>query len=498
MLRSTPHTFTFTRASSHCGLHSPQEERKYEPDDRSLLTGCLYSMDNVQKADDCAIDLGYLEDDEDGSDDDDDDDLLQQEFTCHCCYQVLVDPTTLNCGHNFCRHCLALWCQSSRKNECPECRQIWRGFPRINVSFRDLVEKRFQAIVEKRRQAIMADPAIVQALKAFQPLKREVHCRGPPPVQWRLWVGTGGFFSGVFIAFTTIAVVFLVYHWGSGNSKVELLVKKPLGLWTVEEVAMWMDSLGSWASPYREAFRTEQVNGRLLNALSEQDLLKPPYSVENQLHRRAVLKEVQHVQELGFKRPQTLWEYKAVNERKSLFLLLAMNDSPRFAMLYIYIFDYYDSFLPFIHISCPSLTKSSGEDLPFRYLQDTPDWTQWAEFLVKFFLLPYQLLADFSWDWLDVHYWTVRIVLWNALLLTVREAHLLRSLWVRGDATMGLTMVFRHLLGTLLAWFFQMLLWPLIPQFLCNCIFYWTLYFFPLVNTFVLIQLICPYILRRP
>ena len=57
-------------------------------------------------------------------------------------------------------------------------------------------------------------------------------------------------------------VVFLVYHWSSGDSKVELLVRKPLGLWTAEEVAMWMESLGSWSSPYRDSFRKEQVNGR--------------------------------------------------------------------------------------------------------------------------------------------------------------------------------------------------------------------------------------------
>ncbi|KAL7865100.1 hypothetical protein AOLI_G00165200 [Acnodon oligacanthus] len=454
-------------------------------------------MDNLQNPEDCTVELGYLSDDDD-DDDDDDEGLPQQEFTCHCCYQVLVDPTTLNCGHNFCRHCLALWCQSSCKKQCPECRQIWRGFPKINVSFRDLVEMRFRTDVERRRQTILADPAIIQALLAFQMLEREVHHRAPPPVQWRPWLGTGSFFSGVLIALTTVTAVFLVYHWSSGDLKVELLVRKPLGLWTAEEVAMWMESLGPWASPYRDTFRKEQVNGRLLNVLSEQDLLKPPYSVENQLHRRAVLKEVQRVQELGFKRPQTLWEYKAVNGGKSLFLLIAMNDSPRFTILYIYLLDYYDSFLPFIHISCPSLTESSEDDLAFRNLQETPDWKQWAEFLVKYSLLPYQLLADFAWDWLDVHYWTVRIVLWNALLLTLREACILRNLWGRTNITSVLWMVSHHLLATVITWLFQRLFWPLIPQFVCNCIFYWTLYFYPVINTFALIQLIYPHIFRGP
>lgn len=58
------------------------------------------------------------------------------EFLCHCCYDILVNPTTLNCGHSFCRHCLALWWVSSKKSECPECREKWEGFPKVNILLR--------------------------------------------------------------------------------------------------------------------------------------------------------------------------------------------------------------------------------------------------------------------------------------------------------------------------------------------------------------------------
>lgn len=58
------------------------------------------------------------------------------EFLCHCCYDILINPTTLNCGHSFCRHCLALWWVSSKKNECPECREKWEGFPKVNILLR--------------------------------------------------------------------------------------------------------------------------------------------------------------------------------------------------------------------------------------------------------------------------------------------------------------------------------------------------------------------------
>lgn len=62
--------------------------------------------------------------------------ISEHEFSCHCCYDILVNPTTLTCGHNFCRHCLALWWESSHKNECPECREKWEGFPKVNILLR--------------------------------------------------------------------------------------------------------------------------------------------------------------------------------------------------------------------------------------------------------------------------------------------------------------------------------------------------------------------------
>lgn len=62
--------------------------------------------------------------------------ITEKEFSCHCCYDVLVDPTTLTCGHSFCRHCLAQWWESSHKTECPECREKWEGFPRVNILLR--------------------------------------------------------------------------------------------------------------------------------------------------------------------------------------------------------------------------------------------------------------------------------------------------------------------------------------------------------------------------
>lgn len=52
---------------------------------------------------------------------------------------------------------------------------------------------------------------------------------------------------------------------------------------------------------------------------------------------------------------------------KSLLLLYALKSSPRLALLYLYLFDYTDVFLPFIHTICP-LQEEDLEDILARLL----------------------------------------------------------------------------------------------------------------------------------
>ena len=49
---------------------------------------------------------------------------LEEEFTCSVCFDLVIMPTTLYCGHTFCRHCLAHWFETSKKLECPSCRKV--------------------------------------------------------------------------------------------------------------------------------------------------------------------------------------------------------------------------------------------------------------------------------------------------------------------------------------------------------------------------------------
>lgn len=58
------------------------------------------------------------------------------EFSCAICMGLMVEPTTLTCGHSFCRHCLAKWYLTIDRKTCAQCRQIWSGNPQVNVTIR--------------------------------------------------------------------------------------------------------------------------------------------------------------------------------------------------------------------------------------------------------------------------------------------------------------------------------------------------------------------------
>ncbi|XP_058894317.1 bifunctional apoptosis regulator isoform X2 [Kogia breviceps] len=346
-----------------------------------------------------------------------------REFSCHCCYDILVNPTTLNCGHSFCRHCLALWWASSKKTECPECREKWEGFPKVNILLRDAIEKLFPDAIRMRSEDIQQNNDVVQSLAAFQKYGND-KILSVPNTRVNQQRG-GGFFSGVLTALTGVAVVLLVYHWSSRESEHDLLVHKAVATWTAEEVVLWLEQLGPWASLYRDRFLSERVNGRLLLTLTEEEFSRTPYTIENSSHRRAILMELERVKALGVKPPQNLWEYKDLRE---------------------------------------------------------PTWKQWREFLVKYSFLPYQLIAEFAWDWLEVHYWTSRFLIVDAMLLSVLELFSFWRTWSRGELKTVPQRMWSHFWKVSTQGLFVAMFWPLIPQFVCNCLFYWALYFNPIIN----------------
>lgn len=79
--------------------------------------------------------------------------------------------------------------------------------------------------------------------------------------------------------------------------------------WTAVDVAKWVASLGNWAQEYDERFESAGIDGNLLLSLSELDL-EHSLSIDVTYHRRALMKEIETLRNLGVRPPRDLWEYK--------------------------------------------------------------------------------------------------------------------------------------------------------------------------------------------
>ncbi|XP_044870516.1 RING finger protein 112-like [Mauremys mutica] len=84
---------------------------------------------------------------------------LWEDVTCSICLDVLDDPVSIECGHNFCRGCLmAHWHMvSAWRSQCPEC---WAPC----TSDRMVPDTRLRALVEKitapLQEEMDSDPAL--------------------------------------------------------------------------------------------------------------------------------------------------------------------------------------------------------------------------------------------------------------------------------------------------------------------------------------------------
>ncbi|KAL0202250.1 hypothetical protein M9458_000268, partial [Cirrhinus mrigala] len=113
---------------------------------------------------------------------------------------------------------------------------------------------------------------------------------------------------------------------------------------------------------------------------------------------------------------------------------------------------------------------------------DWPGWRQWAEFLLMYFLLPYQLLAAFAWQWMSVHYWTAGIIIAHAMLLTVLDVCFYWTLWKRGQMRTLPKLFWLQMFAVLFQTSVFVLPWLLVPLFIINIEIYVQLYVCPFIT----------------
>ncbi|XP_035270563.1 E3 ubiquitin/ISG15 ligase TRIM25-like [Anguilla anguilla] len=70
--------------------------------------------------------------------------LYQEELVCAICLDLLKDPVTIPCGHNYCMDCIkSCWNQSDLTARCPQCNETFTPRPvlRKNAMLAEVAEK---------------------------------------------------------------------------------------------------------------------------------------------------------------------------------------------------------------------------------------------------------------------------------------------------------------------------------------------------------------------
>ncbi|XP_028312849.1 bifunctional apoptosis regulator-like [Gouania willdenowi] len=216
--------------------------------------------------------------------------IRESDFSCHCCYDILLDPTTLSCGHSFCRHCVAQWWNSSKKKECPECREKWQDFPKTNILLRNATDKLFSDAINRRKAEIESNCQISHTLHAFQRFGNNLR----QTTDGNRFGWSFGF--GILTVLVFVVVLMLMCHGSScERNQQKKLSCKAVPLWTAEEILYRLEQMGPWTHPYRKTFLQKKANGRVLLLLGEEELIQCLYRIDNKTHRQALLDEFERV-----------------------------------------------------------------------------------------------------------------------------------------------------------------------------------------------------------
>lgn len=72
-------------------------------------------------------------------------------INCPICSNEMCEPTTMSCGHSFCRLCTLKWCFHYRNYNCPVCRRQLadKTLPNVNLTLKYLI-----AVVKERNEQL--------------------------------------------------------------------------------------------------------------------------------------------------------------------------------------------------------------------------------------------------------------------------------------------------------------------------------------------------------
>ncbi|CAG5123380.1 unnamed protein product, partial [Candidula unifasciata] len=384
---------------------------------------------------------------------------FSEDFACSVCFLLAVQPTSLQCGHTFCRPCLAKWYLASGKKQCPLCSQAYHGHPKINIHIKNMMEKLCPEQLTEREKDIDKSLKDQEMMKKFdQALLKET----------RKIYSVRAFCHG--ITFSAFVTAYLTWYWRL--SERSSFAEKPVKLWKPHDVKAWLEDF-TWAREYANKSIESNTDGGKLLALNEESLLGL-FNVSEPAHQAALMSAVAILKERDVKMPATLWEYKKLFPGRCLFLAHGMKAFPRATILSLWMYFYEDMFVPLVKLTTDTIQTGIEAETEIKT-------SQWVSFVFYSLMLPQWIVVTAAYRVITNDSFTLMMIIMNAILIQVLEILWMKSFfsgnWEERDITHSLLSYGKHLLLA----FTCMVIWPIIPRFLCDLVFYCALYIRPFI-----------------
>ncbi|XP_075253728.1 uncharacterized protein LOC142345536 [Convolutriloba macropyga] len=260
--------------------------------------------------------------------------LVPDVFKCSICFEILLEPTTINCGHSFCRICLARWFEARKLARqsfiCPECRKQWAAYPEVDYSLRDAMEIWYSDLLDARKRNLTnEDRSVLARFRAIGPATfAQFGGIGRPilnrriPLNWRGMQFILALLMNAALILGIILLSLVVMLVAPGPDLDDELQKDEsridISQWTVNDVDLWLDSLGPWMEPYRPAFREAKIDGSWLLILDEDLIGMGPLNVDNKLVARRLYYAIVELKNANNPKPPVVAKIDTIQHAPSL------------------------------------------------------------------------------------------------------------------------------------------------------------------------------------